>query len=194
MEWSPDEYKDIESVNYWKKMQSMYPNDQKHQDYARRVLQRKARDHSRTPIPWTPEPPNAGFCPSGVKPWMRVNDDYPKINVETETKKSGQDLSIFQFWTQEIEIRKKHKETLVYGDFELIGDDSEDSPVFAYVRKSRDENWIVILNFSGKDIQWRLPDDVKVTQWIVNNYSGKPEKVLGGELVLRPWEGLQGML
>jgi len=46
------------------------------------------------------------------------------------------------------------------------------------------------LEFSGKGIRRKLLDDVKVTQWIVNNYSGKLEKVLSGELLLRPWEGL----
>ena len=46
------------------------------------------------------------------------------------------------------------------------------------------------LEFSRKGIRRKLLDDVKVTQWIVNNYSGKLEKVLSGELLLRPWEGL----
>jgi glycosidase len=193
--WSPEEYKDIESVNYWKKMRAMHPNDEEQLGLARKVMQQKARDHSRTPMQWTSEAPNGGFCRKDVKPWMRVNDDYPMINAEAEMRKGGEDLSTFQFWARSLENRKKHKEAFVYGAFDLIGDTSVDCPVFAYKRWSRDESWAVILNFLGKDVSWKLPDDVKVKQWAAGNYPGaKPNQPLSGELLLRPWEGLLGEL
>lgn len=195
IEWGPEEYKDIEAVNYWKKMQAIDPNDEKQLDHARHVLQRKARDHSRTPMQWTPEAPNAGFCSKDVKPWMKVNDDFSTINAEVERRRSGEELSIFQFWARAIENRKTHKEAFVYGGFEVIGDQSEDCPVFAYKRWSETENWAVVLNFSGHDYRWKLPHDVKVKHWLIVNYSwGKKDKPVSGELLLRPWEGLLGEL
>lgn len=195
IDWIPEEYKDIESVNYWKKMRAMHPNDEKRLGLARKVMQQKARDHSRTPMQWTSEAPNAGFCGKDVKPWMRVNDDYPTINAEAEMRKGGEDLSIFEFWARSLKNRKKHKEAFVYGAFDLIGDTSEDCPVFAYKRWSQSESWAVMLNFSGKDVSWKVPDDVNVKQWAAGNYPGaKPNQPLSEELLLRPWEGLLGEL
>jgi oligo-1,6-glucosidase len=144
---------------------------------------------------WTPEPPNAGFCPPDVKPWMRVNDDYPTVNAEVETTRSGEDLSIFQFWARAIANRKKQKEVFVYGAYKLIGDQDEDCPVFAYKRWNEQEAWVVVLNFSGKEERWKLPEIMMVKEWAAGNYSaGKIDQTLSGELVLRPWEGLLGEL
>jgi len=191
LEWDISEYKDIEAVNYWKKMKITHHDDPQAMRHARQVLHRKARDHSRTPMQWTPETPNAGFCAEDVKPWMRVNDDYPFINAQTEMQQSGDNPSIFQFWARSIQNRKKHKTAFIYGDFALIGDDSEDNPVFAYKRWNQAEAWAVILNFSGVEIHWSLPSSIQVKQWEAGNYfAGKPNKALYGELVLQPWEGL----
>lgn len=69
LSWGPEEYKDIESQNYWKKMNQMYPGDEEKLREARLILQRKARDHARTPVQWSSSA-NAGFCKEGVTPWM----------------------------------------------------------------------------------------------------------------------------
>lgn len=69
LSWGPEEYKDIESQNYWKKMNKHYPGNEEKLQEARIILQRKARDHARTPVQWT-SGANAGFCKEGVTPWM----------------------------------------------------------------------------------------------------------------------------
>ena len=191
LEWDIGEYKDIEAVNYWKKMKTMHHDDSQAMTYAKQVLHRKSRDHPRTPMQWTPEAPNAGFCKKNVKPWMRVNDDYPFINAQMEIQRRGDSPTIFQFWARSIQTRKKHKEAFVYGDFALIGDDSEDNPVFAYKRWNQAEAWVVILNFSDAEVNWSLPSSIQVKQWEVGNYFADiPDKALCGELLLQPWEGL----
>lgn len=43
-------------------------------------INRKARDNSRTPMPWTSEPDKVGF--STVTPWMKANPDNDVCNVE----------------------------------------------------------------------------------------------------------------
>ena len=59
---------------------------------------RKARDHARTPMQWDASQ-NSGFCPAGVKPWMRVMDDYETVNAETQMEfTSDADLSPWQWW------------------------------------------------------------------------------------------------
>jgi glycosidase len=83
LSWDPSEYKDIETVNYWKKMQDLSGGDESKMVEAKRIIQRKARDHARTPVQWS-DGPNAGFCPENVTPWMRVNDDYKEVNVAAQ--------------------------------------------------------------------------------------------------------------
>lgn len=48
MDSNPDEYiEDVESINYWQKMQKMYSNDSKMLEHGKRVISMKARDHAR---------------------------------------------------------------------------------------------------------------------------------------------------
>jgi oligo-1,6-glucosidase len=192
-EWSIDEYKDIESINFWKKSQQKYGNDPKKMAEAREILEKKARDNSRTPMQWTSEPPNAGFCDKNIKPWMRVMDDYPTINAETQMKATDpNELSIWQFWQRGLKARKENKRVFVYGDFEKLDVDDED--IFAYLRTADNgDQFVVVLNFSGKTREWTLPASVSVKSWAAGNYTkGNPEKSLQGTLQLQPWEGVLG--
>merc|ERR1712230_281554 len=140
------------------KITSMYPNDPEKANQAKDCLQRKARDHSRTPVQWSAGP-NAGFCPDGVEPWMIVNKDY--------------------------------KTVFVYGDYELLDDSTYE--VFAYKRKTASRAFVTVLNFSGKEVQWKVPSQAAVEKWVAGNYTASaPEKPSEGTVTLRPWEGLLG--
>ncbi|KAL1306763.1 hypothetical protein AAFC00_005426 [Neodothiora populina] len=190
-EWGPEEYKDIETINYWAKMNEMYPNNDEKLAFGRKVMQRKARDHARTPVQWSAEE-NAGFCKPGVEPWMRVIDDYKTVNAEVQQEKKADQLSVLQFWQRGLANRKEHKEVFVYGDFELL--DKDHTKVFAYKRSSDKEAFVVVLNFSGDEVQWELPAQAKVESWVAGNYTaGKPEQPTSGTVTLKPWEGLLGM-
>ncbi|TKA72639.1 hypothetical protein B0A55_05984 [Friedmanniomyces simplex] len=191
----PEEYKDIESINYWSKMNALHQNDTTQWKQARHVLQRKARDHARTPVQWSAEA-NAGFCDKDTKPWMMVNTDYETVNATAQrTYKSDDDLSVLQFWKRGLESRKEHKDVFVYGDYEVL--DEEHESVFAYKRTSRGEGgeaFVTVLNFSGKEVEWVIPKTVKVARWVAGNYAkGAPENAVEGVLRLRPWEGVLGM-
>ena len=192
--WDPSEYKDIESINYWNKVNKLHPDDQKELEFGRKVLQLKARDHARTPMQWTSEP-NAGFCKPDVKPWMRVNDDYKEVNAEAQrTFKSDDQLSILQFWKRGLANRKEHKKTFVYGDFALL--DKDHPKIFAYKRISqqKDEAFVVVLNFSGEDVEWEIDAEANLMKWVAGNYSsGAPDKVTEGKIVMRAWEGILSM-
>ncbi|KAI5251116.1 glycoside hydrolase [Aureobasidium subglaciale] len=191
VEWSPEEYKDVESINYWKKMNHMHPDNKEKLDFARKVLQRKARDHSRTPVQWSAEP-NAGFCKEDVTPWMRVNDDYKEINAEAQRKQDDPDkLSVLQFWKRGLANRKEHKDVFVYGDFQVL--DEEDKKVFAYKRASESEAFVLALNFTKDEVKWEVPEAAKVKNWVAGNYTaGKPDKPTSGTITLRPFEGVLG--
>lgn len=194
LSWEADEYKDIETINYWNKMQTMHQENSHRLDIAKMIMQKKARDHARTPMQWTDEAPNAGFCDKDVQSWMKVNDDYTDCNAEGQVSQSNDgDLSVFQFWKRGLENRKLHKDAFVYGDFELLGPDDDASPIFAYTRFNDKEKWAVVLNFSGDEVNWDIPQHIKVAQWVAGNYvKGKPEKDTTGTVVLQPWEGVLG--
>ncbi|SMR42775.1 unnamed protein product [Zymoseptoria tritici ST99CH_1E4] len=196
--WGPEEYKDVDTQNYWKAMNDAYPNDKAKLAYARKVMQSKARDHARTPVQWTARP-NAGFCKEGVKPWMRVNDDYTTYNVEAQLAEgdggSKGDMSVLAFWRRGLKNRKEHKDVFVYGEFTLLSEE-KDETVFAYKRTSGKEAFVTVLNFSGKSVEWKVPEGAKVEKWVAGNYEdreGGLEKGVEGVVKLEAWEALLGV-
>jgi oligo-1,6-glucosidase len=51
-EWDVEtEYKDIETINYWKKCKALYGDDEERLEHGQKVIHMKARDHARTPMP-----------------------------------------------------------------------------------------------------------------------------------------------
>jgi glycosidase len=185
-----EEYKDIETVNYWNKCQELYKNDPGKLAKGRRIIHMKARDHARTPMQWDQSSKNAGFCKAEVKPWMRVMDDVETINAQTQMNDSSSEPSTWQFWQQRLRDRQEKRAVFVYGDYKEIS--TEHPHVFAYLRTGDDgERWLVILNFSGTEIEWNLPAEIEY--WACSNYAkGKPSKAQSGALDLKPWEGVLG--
>lgn len=184
------EYKDIESINFWKKSKALYGHDPTRLAEERKVLEKKARDHARTPMQWSAEP-NAGFCKEGVKPWMRVNGDYTNCNTENQMNtRSEKDISVWRYWQRGLANRKEHRDVFIYGDYETVGPPSEE--VFAYLRTGKEGGrWLVVLNFSGKLAKWDIPTELEIEGWMAGNYhKGKPDKALKGKLDLKPWEGI----
>ena len=195
--WDPAvEYKDIESINFWNKNRALHGDDPQAMEHAHRILQRKARDHARTPVQWTAGP-NAGFAAEGVTPWMRVNDDYRECNAESQVDVDGSKLegglSVWQFWQRALHNRKANADVFVYGDFQLLSAE-EDPKIFAYLRDGKDAGrFLVVLNFSGEDTAWTLPPGQEVQSWVAGNYGPEHiEKETSGKIVLRPWEGVLG--
>ncbi|KAI1763065.1 glycoside hydrolase family 13 protein [Hypoxylon sp. FL1150] len=187
-DWDISEYKDIETINYWKKCEQLYANDKEKLAYGRKIIDIKARDHARTPMQWSAGD-NAGFCDMGTKPWMRVMDDYKTINVEAQLKS---DDSVWHFWQAALKHRKEHADAFVYGGFEELS--PEHSEVFTYIRTSvKGERWLVVLNFSGKELEWTVPQGVEIGSWDRSTYvkdtSDKPTQT---GVPLKPWEGLLG--
>lgn len=137
---------------------------------------------------------NAGFCEPGVKPWMRIMDDFKQgINTEDQMNhESTDELSTWQFWQRGLKHRKEHADVFVYGDYQEIS--PENPSILAYGRTTASgERWLVVLNFSGKDVEWTLPESLKVEFWACSTYvKDKPEKAQQGKIALKAWEGILG--
>lgn len=119
---------------------------------------------------------NAGFT-TGT-PWLAVNENYPKINVEAAL---ADENSLFYTYQKLIQLRKENP-IVVWGTFELI----ETAPeVIAYYRQLGEEKWLVVNNFSRHLNPLQLPATT-VLETVIHN---ETEKITDVEnLVLHPWQ------
>lgn len=89
----PEEYKDVETLNYFKA---------KKLSIASEGIKQKSRDNSRTPVQWNSDK-NAGFT-TGT-PWIGIPENYKFINVEAEEKDG---TSILHFYREFIQFAKQN--------------------------------------------------------------------------------------
>ena len=136
----------------------------------------KGRDGCRSPMQWD-DSENAGF--SNTKPWLPVHQNYKKRNVATQQKDAN---SVFNFTRKLIALRKEYK-TLRQGEILQLKDMPKD--VMAYLRKSDEEEIMVLLNFSKKKKKIILPKST----WEIF-FSETRENLEGSELLLSSHEVL----
>ncbi|EOE4685310.1 alpha-glucosidase [Vibrio vulnificus] len=172
---SLDQYKDIETLNFYKVKTESGVSHQHMMD----AIHENSRDNARTPMQWSASP-NGGF--SQAEPWIEVNPNYPEINVEQALADSD---SIFYHYQKLIELRKQHP-AIVYGDFTPLF--AEHDSVFAYVRSHQDEQLLVINNFSDQEVSLELPDNLqnKEVNCLIYNYDLLD--TLGVTLSLNPYQ------
>ncbi|PYI31738.1 alpha-glucosidase [Aspergillus indologenus CBS 114.80] len=189
-DWNPDvDYKDVESLNFWQKTKNLYSNDPVQMEKARELLQKKARDHARTPMQWNNEP-NSGFAASNITPWMRVNDDFRIVNVKAQMECESRDLSVWQYWQLALRQRKTYKDAFVYGDYQDL--DFENEQIYAYLRTGAQtkQKWLVVLNWTGEDVAWKIPGSVEV-DWMAPSSIQRLIPVGDGSTIrLQAWEGV----
>lgn len=100
------------------------------------------RDGSRTPMQWD-DSVQAGFSfGQDVEPYLPVNSNYQEVNVSRQLK--DQD-SIFNFYRRLIKVRKQSN-ALLYGSWKTLIHYPYEH--LAYVRESKREKVLVIINFS----------------------------------------------
>ncbi len=100
------------------------------------------RDHARTPMQWNSDR-NAGFSES--EPWLKVNPNYPTINVENQ--KDNPD-SVLSFYKTLIALRKEN-EALIYGDLHPVF--MRNSNTFCYFRSGGGQKFYVEINLTDDD-------------------------------------------
>ncbi|MDY5277586.1 MAG: glucohydrolase, partial [Erysipelotrichaceae bacterium] len=105
-----------------------------------------------------------------VNPWININPDYRKYNVESELK---DDNSILNYYKKAIKLRKDN-ECLIYGNFEPSFE--LDKNMLVYKRTLDDETFVVVMNLTDKTLKKPIVKDVVLSNY--NSDSGK----------LRPYE------
>ena len=136
----------------------------------------KSRDNARTPMQWD-DTEQAGFTVG--TPWFKLNDRYREINVKRALADPD---SVFYYYRKLIRLR--HEEPLLTeGEYVLVLE--QDPHIFAYLRRSESETWLVAANLSEE----RLPADTLAQyagerpEFLISNY-GRGE--MNGDL--RPYE------
>lgn len=162
-----EQYRDIESLNQYDDFVNKL-GFTKEEAFAK--IQPSSRDNARTPMQWNSSV-NAGF--STGAPWIEVNPNYKKINVERQLQEED---SILQYYKKLIAFRKKHR-VVVYGDYELLMPD--DMKVWAYKRTLENQELYVICNFTAEESIFSL-GEVTVTeeQIVLSNYDQRKEGIL----------------
>ncbi|WP_338471612.1 alpha,alpha-phosphotrehalase [Niallia sp. XMNu-256] len=174
---SIEQYRDVESLNAYKELQSKGMADEE----IIGILQQKSRDNGRTPMQWSTDE-QAGFT-SGT-PWIGVAENYLEINAE----KALQDQdSIFYHYQKLIQLRKQY-DVITYGDYQLLFEN--DPQIFAYTRNWNGEKLLVISNFYGKEVTVDLRSEKINTQpeILLSNYDNSSKDL--ENLHLRPYESI----
>ena len=168
------DYEDIEVRNAYQEL-VVKEKSISEEDFKKAVWN-KSRDNARTPMQWDGTE-HAGFTRG--TPWFQVSGRYGEINVEKALRDPD---SIFYYYQKLIKLR--HEEPiLTEGEYVLLLENDPD--IFAYLRRSEKETWLVAANLSEKT----LPADALLTyagshqEFMISNY-GRTDM----EGVLRPYE------
>lgn len=172
---SIDEYKDVESINYY--VEQMAKGADK--AYVLAVLASKSRDNSRTPMQWD-KSNNAGFTQH--TPWIKVADNYHEINVEKALQDKN---SIFYMYKKLIALRKSEA-VITLGDYQDLLPDS--SSIWCYKRQWNNEQLIVLVNLTSKEQLWKSEIINKESQCLLHNYTTTP--IYADEMILKPFEAI----
>ena len=172
------QYRDVESLNAYREL----IDAGKPEDEVLRILERKSRDNSRTPVQWD-DSPNAGFTTG--EPWIEVAANYPQVNAAAAMADPD---SVFHHYRRLIELRKTDP-LVTTGRYELL--DRDHPAVFAYLRRGEDEALLVVNNFYADPVEWPLPAQLaeyERRELVIANL-GEPV-FTAGALALRPYESV----
>lgn len=149
--------------------------------FALKVLNKRARDHSRTPMQWDSSK-NAGFT-TGDKTWIKVNPNYTEINVEEAQKDPD---SILNFYKKLIAFRKGNQ-IIKNGTYKEQFASNKD--IYVYERWWQGERLFILCNFQPKPVQFNLPKDMtyKTAELVLHNYDYNRKLE---EMELKPYEAM----
>lgn len=170
VQYDIEDYKDCEIINmYHERLEKGYSKDE-----IMKSIYAKGRDNARTPMQWD-DSANAGFT-TGT-PWIKVNDNYDKINAKSQVDDPD---SIFSCYKKLVQLRKDYS-VFVDGKFTLLLEDDEN--IFAYSRKNEEKTMIVVCNFFDKEIPMPLASECEGMEVLISNYKDTSDMS-----VLRPYE------
>ena len=137
-----------------------------------------SRDNGRTPMQWSVGE-QAGFTTG--KPWLAVNPNYTRINVESQENDPD---SVLNFYRKLTALRKdsRYQEALVYGTF--VPYLEEEKNLIGYLRKTDDQTLLVLANFQKEGRMVKLPGET--AKVLLNNLDSV--KIENGIISMKPYQ------
>lgn len=180
--WPLEEYKDLETHNFYNKIRKESNNDPIKMREAMDGLAVLARDHARTPVQWdTTE--HAGFTDG--TPWMKVHPNYKEVNA---SRQLGEPDSVHRFWKTMLELRRQHS-MLGHGDFREYEKNSNSLFMYTKTNSSGDGvTALVVLNFTDQRSEFSIPDDLGAVELRCVLHNVKKD-VNTSDNELAPYEG-----
>jgi len=172
------DFKDISSIAAYYRHLEKEPDDPVK---AIRKAGMSSRDNARTPMQWD-QSPHAGF--SEKEPWLNLNPNYRKINVQKNLKDKN---SLWYHYQKLISLRKEspYHDVIIYGDVTFL--DVENPSNITYLRKNESKLLLCIHSFSKKKQTIDLKT-YKIEHLVISNY----QKLNLHEdiLILKPYESV----
>ena len=165
---SLDEFNDINTIDQYHLAKDAGLTDKE----ALKVCEKMSRDNARTPMQWS-SGENAGFT-TGT-PWLKVNDNYPEINVLRQDKDRD---SVLNYYRRLLKTRKspEYKEVFTYGEFIPAYEDTE--TIMSYYRQTEHQKILIAANFGKEPVCLNL--ETPIHRVILSNQKNlpKPEQFL----------------
>jgi alpha-glucosidase len=138
------------------------------------------RDPARTPLPWSPDS-GGGF--TTATPWLPLGPTASALNVETEDRDPASSLHLYRHL---IHLRRTSP-ALIEGDYRSL--DLHNAYVYAYVRETEQQKFLIVLNFDLNPTTIELKG--AVGNWVAGTHevTGDGEPAEPGKLELQPYEG-----
>ncbi|RIW37592.1 alpha-glucosidase [Bacillus salacetis] len=172
---SIDDYDDVAVKNLYKLKREEGASHEEIMD----IIWASSRDNSRTPMQWSAGE-NGGFTTGN--PWMKVNPNHKRINVEVQMK---DEASILSFYKKMIKLKKDH-DIFTYGIYDLILPKHEQ--IYAYTRSLENEKVLVVANLSTDKAVVSL-EEMKVSSegLLLNNYVAERHSGVS-QFTMQPYE------
>lgn len=172
---SLDEYKDIMTHNNARIARSLGLGKKA----VLKLAQKASRDNARTCMQWS-DAPNAGFTEGS--PWFVVNDNYRKINVESQQNDPD---SLLNFYRDALQFRRDNP-VVVYGDY--VEHLPKSRELFVYERNLAGKKLLVICSYSEKPVRFDAPGGIHLDEGkqVFGNYENN--FVISNGFTTRPYE------
>ena len=166
-----DEYNDINTIDQYHTARDAGLTDKE----ALEACSRLSRDNARTPMQWNTQK-NAGFT-TGT-PWLKVNDNYTEINMETQDADPD---SVLNYYRKLIALRKSpaYKEVFTYGEFMPVYQNT--CSVMAYYRKNEKQRILITANFGKEAVSLTLEYPVK--QILLSNMASAVHSLPANDII-----------
>ena len=166
-----DEFNDINTIDQYHTARDAGLTDKE----ALEACSRLSRDNARTPMQWNTQK-NAGFT-TGT-PWLKVNDNYTEINMETQDTDPD---SVLNYYRKLIALRKSpaYKEVFAYGEFLPVYQNT--SSVMAYYRKTENQRILITANFGKEAVSLTLEYPVK--QILLSNMASAEHSLPANDII-----------